>query len=63
MPNQSNDRYQHDIERIWRGRTAAGRFPTQPPYRGHRTEVGTPSWHELNELPAGTSARRHFNTL
>ncbi|PZG22871.1 DNA repair protein [Micromonospora craterilacus] len=63
MPNQPNDRYQQDIERIWHGRTAAGRFPAQPPYRGHRTDVGALSWHALNELPAGTFARSHLNTL
>ncbi len=59
MPIQSNDRYQQDVERTWRGRTAAGRFPAQPPYCGHRTDADMLSWHELNKLPAGVAARRH----
>ncbi|WP_433531820.1 DNA repair protein [Micromonospora sp. CA-263727] len=59
MPNQPNDRYQQHIERTWLGRTTAGRFPVQPPYRGRRAHVGILSWRELNKLPAG----HHLNPL
>jgi hypothetical protein len=60
MPIQPHDRFQQDTERAWRGRTVAGHFPAQAPYRGYRTSVGTLSWHKLNNLPAG-SVRRHLN--
>ncbi|WP_341719407.1 DNA repair protein [Micromonospora sp. FIMYZ51] len=56
MPIQPNDRCQQDTERIWRGRTRAGRFPAQPPHRDHR--IGGLSWHELNELPAAATQHR-----
>lgn len=64
MPNQPNDRYQQDTERLWRVPGTPGRFPGQPPYRGSRSASGTdaPTWSELNKLPAGTSARRGLNT-
>lgn len=64
MPNQPNDRYQQDTERLWRAPGAAGRFPGQPPYRGNRAADGTDAlpWSELNKLPAGASARRGLNT-
>ncbi|MER7332643.1 MULTISPECIES: DNA repair protein [unclassified Micromonospora] len=63
MPNQPNDRYQQETERLWRAPGAAGRFPAQPPYRGNRgvTRTETLSWGELNKLPAGTSTRRNLN--
>ncbi|WP_091107521.1 DNA repair protein [Micromonospora citrea] len=59
MPNQPNDRYQQDTERLWRAPEDAGRFPAQPPYRGNRGEAL--SWGELNRLPAGASTRRNLN--
>ncbi|QOC93184.1 DNA repair protein [Micromonospora craniellae] len=59
MPIQPNDRYGQDTRRIWGD---AGRFPGQPSYRGHRADLGTLSWHDLNALPAGFSSRRHLNT-
>ncbi|MBX7268598.1 hypothetical protein KIF24_22980 [Micromonospora sp. Llam7] len=61
MPIQPNDRHQQDIQRIRRGGTAGGGFPTRLPYRGHRAGSGALSWHELNELPVG-GASRHHNT-
>ncbi|WP_091604339.1 DNA repair protein [Micromonospora mirobrigensis] len=57
MPNQSNDRYQQDTDRAWEVAMAAGRFPAQPAYREARSG-DSPSWAELNALPAGTSTRR-----
>ncbi|MCM0676718.1 DNA repair protein [Micromonospora phytophila] len=64
MPNQPNDRYEQDTERLWRSPEAAGRFPAQPPYRGSRTTAGANAlgWGELNKLPAGASTRRGLNT-
>ncbi|MET7750272.1 DNA repair protein [Micromonospora sp. NPDC005367] len=57
MPNQPKDRQQQDTERGW---NVGARFPAQPPYRGVRA-CGDPDralgWAELNELPAGASAR------
>ncbi|MEV5768397.1 DNA repair protein [Micromonospora sp. NPDC052213] len=63
MPNQPNDRYQQETERLWREPGTAGRFPAQPPYRGNRgaTRTEALSWGELNKLPAGTSTRRNLN--
>jgi hypothetical protein len=63
MPNQPNDRYQQDTERLWRTPGVAERFPAQPPYRGNRgaTRADALSWGELNKLPAGTSTRRNLN--
>ncbi|PZF91858.1 DNA repair protein [Micromonospora deserti] len=62
MPNQPNDRYQQDTERLWRATRAAGRFPAQPPYRGNRAvDADTLSWGELNRLPAGASTRHNLN--
>ncbi|GIJ78370.1 hypothetical protein [Micromonospora phaseoli] len=58
MPIEPNDRYQQDAARVWRSVTTAGRFPAQPPYRGHRRSAGRISWHALNNLPAGTNLRR-----
>ncbi|MEV0155123.1 DNA repair protein [Micromonospora sp. NPDC050686] len=57
MPNQPNDRYQQDADRIWMAAEAAGRFPAQPSYREARAAAGL-SWAELNALPAGASPRR-----
>ncbi|MFC0005721.1 DNA repair protein [Micromonospora siamensis] len=58
MPNQPNDRYQQDTDRAWEAaRNAAARFPAQPAYREARSG-DSPSWAELNALPAGTSTRR-----
>ncbi|SCG66785.1 hypothetical protein GA0070560_12412 [Micromonospora halophytica] len=65
MPMQPNDRYQQDSERAWQAAEAAGRFPTQPPYREARTGRGADavlSWSDLNSLPAGASSRRGLNT-
>ncbi|NJP33766.1 hypothetical protein [Micromonospora thermarum] len=59
MPNQPNDRYQHDPELLWPDSGVAERFPAQPPYRGNRT--ATLTWGQLNRLPAGTSTR-NLNT-
>ncbi|SIR08922.1 hypothetical protein [Micromonospora avicenniae] len=57
MPNQPKDRHQQETEPAW---NAGARFPAQPPYRGVRG-CGDPDralgWAELNELPAGASAR------
>ncbi|MGW4502620.1 DNA repair protein [Micromonospora sp. NPDC004336] len=63
MPNQPNDRYQQDTERLWRAPAEAGRFPAQPPYRGNRgaARAEALSWGELNRLPAGASTRRNLN--
>ncbi|MGK5738736.1 DNA repair protein [Micromonospora sp. URMC 103] len=64
MPNQPNDRYQQDTERIWRAPEAGERFPAQPPYRGARAagDGGALGWAALNELPAGMSARHGLNS-
>jgi hypothetical protein len=59
MPNQPNDRYQHDPDALWPMDGIAVRFPAQPPYRGNR--ASTLTWGELNRLPAGTSTR-NLNT-
>ncbi|WBB70572.1 DNA repair protein [Micromonospora sp. WMMD812] len=61
MPNQPNDRYQQDTERLWRV-PEAGRFPAQPPHRGARSDDAALSWAELNKLPAGASARHGLNS-
>ncbi|MEU2611240.1 DNA repair protein [Micromonospora sp. NPDC007271] len=60
MPNQPNDRYQQDVERIWPA-AVAERFPAQPPYREVRSSRPL-SWAGLNALPAGASARHGLNT-
>ncbi|MGS2614872.1 DNA repair protein [Micromonospora sp. LZ34] len=62
MPNQPNDRYQQDTQRLWRTPEAAGRFPGQPPYRGNRAAADALPWGELNKLPAGASTRPGLNT-
>jgi hypothetical protein len=60
MPIQPNDRSAQDTRRL---RRCAEQFPGQPSYGGHRADLGALSWHDLNELPAGYSSRRHLNTL
>ncbi|MEV1332033.1 DNA repair protein [Micromonospora costi] len=65
MPNQPNDRYQQDTDRIWRTPEAGGRFPAQPPYRGNRgvdADEKALGWEALNALPAGASARHGLNS-
>ncbi|MFV2111655.1 DNA repair protein [Micromonospora sp. LOL_025] len=62
MPNQPNDRYHQDPERLWRATEAAGRFPAQSAYRGHRAGTGALSWSEVNKQPAGASSRGGLNT-
>ncbi|MGW0503859.1 DNA repair protein [Micromonospora sp. NPDC003241] len=60
MPIQPNDRSAQDTRRAL---GCAERFPGQPSYRGHRADLGTLSWHDLNELPAGHSSRSPLHTL
>ncbi len=63
MPNQPNDRFQQDPERMWRSTEPADRCPTQPRYRGPRIG-GDPdglSWAEVNRRPAVASPH-HLNT-
>ncbi|WP_320065067.1 DNA repair protein [Micromonospora sp. RTGN7] len=58
MSNLSEDRYQQDTARHWRG---AGHFPAQPAYHEARNARGAEpalTWTELNQLPDGASTRR-----
>ncbi|WP_433390917.1 DNA repair protein [Micromonospora sp. KLBMP9576] len=61
MPNQSNDRYRQDPERLWPAIEPGGRFPASA-YRGRRGGVGTPPWSGVDQQPAGATSRGGLNT-
>ncbi|MCL7460767.1 DNA repair protein [Micromonospora echinofusca] len=57
MPNQPNDRYHQDPERLWRCTEATGWFPAQSAYRGHRAGPEALPWSEVDKQPAGAASR------
>ncbi|MEU7995963.1 DNA repair protein [Micromonospora sp. NPDC049060] len=62
MPNQPNDRYHQAPERLWRASEAAGRFPAQSAYRGHRAGAEALPWSEVDKQPAGAASPGGLNT-